>query len=35
MRQGDRFEPVRIADSLLEKDRLFAEVNLDHDEMAL
>ena len=35
MRQGDMFEPVRIADFLLEKDRLFAELNLDHDEMAL
>jgi deoxyguanosine kinase len=35
MRQGDMFEPVRIADFLLEKDRLFAEINLDHDEMAL
>ena len=35
MRQGDMFEPVRIADFLLEKDRLFAEINLDHDELAL
>jgi deoxyguanosine kinase len=35
MRQSDMFEPVHIADSLLEKDRLFAEINLDHDEMAL
>jgi deoxyadenosine/deoxycytidine kinase len=35
MRQSDMFEPARIADFLLEKDRLFAEINLDHDEMAL
>lgn len=35
MRQGDMFEPVRVADFLLEKDRLFAEINLDHDELQL
>jgi len=35
MRQGDMFEPVRIADFLLEKDRLFAEINLDRDELEL
>ncbi|MEX0943161.1 MAG: deoxynucleoside kinase [Pseudomonadales bacterium] len=35
MRQGDMFEPVRVADFLLEKDRLFAEINLDADEMKL
>ena len=35
MRQGDMFEPVRIADFLMEKDQLFAEINLDHDELAL
>jgi deoxyadenosine/deoxycytidine kinase len=35
MRQGDMFEPVRVADFLLEKDRLFAEINLDTDEMKL
>ncbi len=35
LRQGDMFEPVRVADFLLEKDRLFAEINLDSDEMAL
>lgn len=35
MRQADMFEPVRIADFLLEKDRLFAEINLDKDEMKL
>jgi len=35
MRQGGMFEPVRIADFLLENDRLFAEINLDHDDIAL
>lgn len=35
MRQGDMFNPVRIADFLLEKDRLFAGINLDRDEMEL
>ncbi len=35
MRQGDMFNPVRIADFLLEKDRLFAGINLDADELAL
>ncbi|MFT6437186.1 MAG: deoxyadenosine/deoxycytidine kinase [Candidatus Azotimanducaceae bacterium] len=35
MRQGDMFEPVTVADFLLEKDRLFALLNLDPDEMAL
>ena len=35
MRQGDMFEPVTVADFLIEKDRLFAELNLDTDEMAL
>lgn len=35
LRQGDMFEPVRVADFLLEKDRLFAEINLDVDEMEL
>ncbi len=35
LRQGDMFEPVRVADFLLEKDRLFAEINLDSDEMLL
>lgn len=35
LRQGDMFEPIRVADFLLEKDRLFAEINLDVDEMAL
>lgn len=35
MRQADLFEPVRVADFLLEKDRLFAEINLDADEIKL
>ncbi|XOV85947.1 MAG: deoxynucleoside kinase [Pseudomonadota bacterium] len=35
MRQADMFSPIRVADFLLEKDRLFAEINLDADEMAL
>lgn len=35
MRQGDIFEPVRVADFLIEKDRLFARINLDDDEFAL
>ncbi len=35
MRQGDMFNPVRIADFLMEKDRLFAELTLDDDELKL
>ncbi|MBT8077301.1 MAG: deoxynucleoside kinase [Gammaproteobacteria bacterium] len=35
LRQSDLFSPVRIADFLLEKDRLFAEVNLDREELSL
>ena len=35
IRQSDLFSPVRIADFLLEKDRLFAELNLDGNEFAL
>ncbi len=35
LRQGDMFQPVRVADFLLEKDRLFAELTLDADELAL
>jgi deoxyguanosine kinase len=35
MRQSDMFSPIRIADFLLEKDRLFAEVNLDPIELQL
>ncbi len=35
LRQTDMFEPVRVADFLIEKDRLFAQINLDADEMNL
>ncbi|MBB3059609.1 deoxynucleoside kinase [Microbulbifer rhizosphaerae] len=35
LRQDDLFKPVRVADFLIEKDRLFAEVTLDSDELAL
>ncbi len=33
--QADMFQPVRIADFLIEKDRLFAELTLDSDELKL
>ena len=33
--QSDMFSPVRIADFHLDKDRLFAEVNLDAEELSL
>jgi deoxyadenosine/deoxycytidine kinase len=35
IRQRDMFSPVRIADFLLQKDRLFAELNLDANELGL
>jgi len=35
LRQGDIFSPVRVADFLLEKDRLFAQLTLDDDELRL
>ena len=35
MRQGDLFQPVRVADFLMEKDRLFAELTLDTEELKL
>jgi deoxyadenosine/deoxycytidine kinase len=35
LRQADLFAPVRVADFLIEKDRLFAQLNLDNDELAL
>jgi deoxyguanosine kinase len=35
IRQRDMFSPVRIADFLLQKDRLFAELNLDAHEFGL
>lgn len=33
--QSDMFNPVRVADFLLEKDRLFAELTLNDDELKL
>jgi len=35
LRQADLFDAVRVADYLLEKDRLFARVTLDDSEYAL
>ena len=35
MRQADIFEPVRISDFLVEKDPLFARINLERDEFQL
>ena len=35
LRQGDMFNPVRVADFLFDKDRLFAELTLDEDELHL
>jgi deoxyguanosine kinase len=35
MRQHDLFDTVRIADYLLDKDRLFAQLTLDEEELAL
>ena len=35
LRQDDMFEPVRVADFLIEKDRIFARQNLDADEFRL
>jgi deoxyguanosine kinase len=35
IRQSDLFSPVRIADFMLDKDRLFAELNLDSNELNL
>ena len=35
MRQADMFTPVRVADFLMEKDRLFAQTTLDDDELTL
>lgn len=33
LRQNDLFQPVRVADFLIEKDPLFAQVTLDDDEL--
>jgi deoxyguanosine kinase len=35
LRQADMFQPVRVSDFLMEKDRLFAQINLDADELKL
>lgn len=35
LRQGDIFQPMRIADFMLEKDPLFASLNLDDEELKL
>jgi len=35
LRQDDMFAPVRVADFLMEKDRLFARQNLDADEFQI
>jgi deoxyadenosine/deoxycytidine kinase len=35
IRQGDMFEPVRVADFLMDKDRLFAGLTLDREELEL
>ncbi|MFM1886455.1 MAG: hypothetical protein RL026_1612 [Pseudomonadota bacterium] len=35
LRQADLFAPVRVADYLIAKDRLFAGLTLDADELAL
>ena len=35
LRQGDIFQPTRVADFLLEKDPLFASLNLDDEELKL
>ena len=35
LRQADLFEPVRVADFLIEKDQLFAQVTLSDDELKL
>ena len=32
LRQDDLFEPVRVADFIMDKDKLFAQLNLDKDE---
>jgi len=35
LRQADMFNPVRVADFLIEKDQLFAEVTLSEEELRL
>ena len=35
LRQGDIFKPVKIADFLISKDPIFAQITLDDDELRL
>lgn len=35
LRQSDLFQPLRVADFLIDKDPLFASVTLDKDELAI
>ena len=35
MRQADMFQPVRVTDFMMEKDRLFAELTLDAEELKI
>ena len=35
LRQADLFQPVRVADFLIEKDQLFAQLTLDDNELQL
>ncbi|MEN7341619.1 MAG: deoxynucleoside kinase [Pseudomonadota bacterium] len=35
LNQEDLFSPIRVADFLIARDRLFAEINLDADELKL
>lgn len=35
LKQGDMFRPIQVADFMLEKDGLFARLNLDNDELRL
>jgi deoxyadenosine/deoxycytidine kinase len=35
LRQPDMFNAMRVADFMIEKDRLFAEINLDRHELSL
>ncbi len=35
LKQSDMFQPVRVADFILEKDRLFARLTLDEEEFKL
>ena len=35
LKQNDMFQPVRVADFLIDKDPLFARATLDDDEMAI